>query len=102
VTRCCAPSREPGRAGSRADVSACQRVGNLGDEFVTLAGGRTLVGSDDPDHPEEWPVREVEVAPFRIARCAVSNADFAAFVEATGYRTNAEEYGWSFVFGTTS
>jgi formylglycine-generating enzyme required for sulfatase activity len=67
--------------------------------MVTLAAGRTLVGSDDPDHPEEWPVREVAVAPFRIARCAVSNADFAAFVEATGHRTEAAEYGWSFVFG---
>ncbi len=67
--------------------------------MVTLAGGRTLVGSADPDHPEEWPVREVDVAPFAIGRCAVSNADFAEFVAATGHRTDAERFGWSFVFG---
>jgi len=67
--------------------------------MVALAGGATLVGSDDPDHPEEWPVHEAVLAPFRIARCAVSNAEFAAFVEATGHRTEAQEYGWSFVFG---
>ena len=29
---------------------------------------------------------------------AVSNEDFAAFVEATGYATEAERFGWSFVF----
>ena len=33
-----------------------------------------------------------------IARCAVTNAEFGAFVEATGHRTEAELFGWSFVF----
>jgi formylglycine-generating enzyme required for sulfatase activity len=69
------------------------------DGMLVLNGGRTLVGSSDRDHPEEWPLREVDVAPFAIGRCAVSNADFAAFVAATGHRTDAERYGWSFVFG---
>jgi formylglycine-generating enzyme required for sulfatase activity len=45
------------------------------------------VGCDDPDHPEEWPVLEVELAAYRIASCAVTNADFAEFVTATGHRT---------------
>ncbi len=35
---------------------------------------------------------------FGIGRCAVSNAEYAEFVAATGYRTDAEAYGWSFVF----
>ncbi len=39
------------------------------------------------------------LAPFRIDRFAVSNSQFAEFVDATGWRTDAEEYGWSFVFG---
>jgi formylglycine-generating enzyme len=43
-------------------------------------------------------VREVAPAPYRIARCAVSNAEFAEFVAATGHRTDAERYGSSFVF----
>lgn len=66
---------------------------------MTLPGGPTLVGSEDPGHPEERPVREVELAAYRIARCAVTIAEFAEFVDATGYRTDAERYGWSFVFG---
>jgi formylglycine-generating enzyme required for sulfatase activity len=46
----------------------------------------------------EGPVREVTLAPFRIAACAVTNAQFAEFVAATGHRTGAERFGWSFVF----
>ena len=46
----------------------------------------------------EGPAHEVCVSPFSIARHAVTNAQFAAFVDATGYRTEAEEWGWSFVF----
>ena len=69
--------------------------------MVALAGGEFLFGSDDEHaYPEdgEGPVRRVSVAPFLIDRHAVSNARFAAFVEATGYVTDAERFGWSFVF----
>jgi formylglycine-generating enzyme len=47
----------------------------------------------------EEPVHEVELDAFRIDRFAVTNAEFAGFVDATGWRTDAERYGWSFVFG---
>ncbi len=46
----------------------------------------------------EGPVRVVRVGGFRIAAAAVSNAQFAAFVDAAGYRTEAEGFGWSYVF----
>ena len=65
---------------------------------MSIPGGPAYVGSDDPDHPEEWPVREVVLEPYRIAACAVTNAEFAAFVAATGHRTDAERFGSSFVF----
>jgi formylglycine-generating enzyme required for sulfatase activity len=38
------------------------------------------------------------VKPFAVDPHAVTNAWFAAFVEATGYVTEAERFGWSFVF----
>jgi len=44
------------------------------------------------------PRRKVRVSPFLISPHTVSNADFARFVQATGYRTVAEREGWSFVF----
>lgn len=59
------------------------------------------MGSQDADvnpFDGEGPVRTVEVPAFRIARTPVTNAEFARFVETTGYRTVAEEYGWSYVF----
>jgi formylglycine-generating enzyme required for sulfatase activity len=43
-------------------------------------------------------VRQVELSPFEIDRFPVTNAKFAEFVTATGYRTEAEQFGWSFVF----
>jgi formylglycine-generating enzyme len=43
-------------------------------------------------------VHRVRVSPFRIAARAVSNQDFADFVADTRHVTDAERYGWSFVF----
>ena len=70
-------------------------------EVVGLPGGTFLMGSDDADaRPDdgEGPVREVTVDGFRIDRTTVTNAQFQAFVDATGYRTQAESFGWSYVF----
>lgn len=70
--------------------------------MVLLEAGDFLMGSDrapggGPDG--EGPVHRVRLSDFRIGRYAVSNARFAAFVAATGHVTDAERYGWSFVFG---
>lgn len=46
----------------------------------------------------EGPVRTVHVSAFAIDPCAVTNAEFAEFVARTGYRSDAERFGWSFVF----
>lgn len=46
----------------------------------------------------EGPVREVVVSPFAIGATTVTNAAFAAFVKETGYVTDAERFGWSYVF----
>lgn len=69
--------------------------------MVTLPGGRFHMGSDDDDifpADGEGPVREVEVSPFAIDRCAVTNDEFAEFVDATGHISEAEKFGWSYVF----
>jgi formylglycine-generating enzyme len=46
----------------------------------------------------EGPAHEVELSPFSISRHTVTNEQFATFVDATGHRTEAEAFGWSFVF----
>lgn len=54
-----------------------------------IPGGVFTMGSD-AFYPEEAPRRRVRVSPFWIDETPVTNADFSAFVEATGYRTLAE------------
>ena len=55
-------------------------------QMVAVAGGVHEVGAGSSGfaYDNERPRHEVEVAPFRIDRLPVSNADFAAFVAATG------------------
>lgn len=69
--------------------------------MVSLPGGEFRMGTDDVEgfpSDGEGPVRTVRVAPFRIDRRAVSNDEFAAFVAETGYVTETERIGWSYVF----
>ncbi len=71
------------------------------DGMVLLPGGEFLMGGDDPDGipaDGEGPVRPVRVEAFHIDVHAVTNDRFAAFVEDTGYVTEAERIGWSYVF----
>ena len=67
--------------------SAC--AGLPDDRMVWVPGGRFVMG-DDPQYPEEGPPRTVTVKGFWIDAHEVTNAQFAAFVQATGYRTMAE------------
>jgi sulfatase modifying factor 1 len=85
----------------RADARGASRPLRTGDGMVELAGGAFRMGSNDrlayPEDGED--PREVTVCAFAIDRCAVSNAQFAAFVDSSGYVTEAERFTWSFVFG---
>ena len=71
-------------------------------DWVELPATTFRMGNARGDgYPEdgELPVRNVTVGPFAITPTVVTNAEFAAFVDATGWVTDAERYGWSFVFG---
>ncbi|KAA1296561.1 MAG: formylglycine-generating enzyme family protein [SAR202 cluster bacterium] len=66
-----------------------------------INGGKFLMGTNYEKGfvgDGEGPPREVCVDPFYIDETAVTNLQFSKFVEETKYRTEAEEYGWSFVF----
>ncbi|MCX7865371.1 MAG: formylglycine-generating enzyme family protein, partial [Novosphingobium sp.] len=57
--------------------------------MVFIPGGVFAMGSNTA-YPEEAPVRRVRVDPFWIDETPVTNAQFAAFVAATGHVTSAE------------
>ena len=69
--------------------TATVRIEPRQGDMVWIAGGAFLMGSDR-HYREEAPVRRVTVDGFYIDRFAVTNAEFARFVEATGYVTAAE------------
>ena len=58
-------------------------------ELVELPGGSFRMGSTS-FYPEEAPIHTATVAAFAIERHPVTNAQFAAFVDDTGYITVAE------------
>ena len=60
-----------------------------GDGMRWIPGGTFRMG-DDNAYPEEAPAHTATVSGFWIDEHVVTNADFAAFVMATGYRTVAE------------
>jgi sulfatase modifying factor 1 len=58
--------------------------------MVQIAGGTFRMGSDR-HYPEEAPMHPARVEEFSIDRTPVTNRQFRAFVEATGYVTVAEK-----------
>ncbi|MYS08346.1 SUMF1/EgtB/PvdO family nonheme iron enzyme, partial [Streptomyces sp. SID6041] len=98
----CGGHRASARSGERGgdDVPAVRQVSAFAP-LLTLPGGAFRMGTADEDvyaEDGEGPVRTVVVPPFRIAATAVSHHEFRTFVRATGYRTDAERFGYSFVF----
>ena len=69
-------------------------------DAVPVPGGRALVGTGRAELAVdgEGPERRVRVNPFLIGATTVTNAEFETFVKATGHVTEAERWGWSFVF----
>jgi formylglycine-generating enzyme required for sulfatase activity len=70
-------------------------------KWAHIEGGDVTIGSTDPEgfaSDGEGPARTVRLSPYRIATTTVTNAEFAEFIAATGYRTEAERTGRSFVF----
>ncbi len=90
-----------------------ERMASDGDEhFFAVPGGEMQLGADEADIgritingdsvKREYllsaaPRRSEHVAPFRIGRSLVSREDFSAFIDDTGYRTDAEREGWAWI-----
>jgi len=107
---CCAPSNEsvnvstdgtPSGTHKSHRTSPASPSDDRTNGMVRLDGGTFRMGTDDDvGYPEdgEGPERDVTVDPFYVDRYAVTNAQFLQFLRGTDYTTDAERYGWSFVF----
>ena len=71
-------------------------------DWVSIPAGEFLMGSDKQKdklaYDDELPQHRLTLPAYRIARMPVTVAQFAVFVDATGYKTTAEERGYAFVW----
>jgi formylglycine-generating enzyme required for sulfatase activity len=110
---CCGPGPDQGPEAERdarfdAALKAARAVpaapaevqAELRGRLTEIPGGFFEMGARKSTFPDDLdsPRRKVRVSPFRISATAVTNAEYARFVAATGYRSVAEVEGWSFVF----
>ena len=97
---CCVPGRQDRRIlGQQAATPAAATTGCRSNPIV-VKGGRAFAGTENPILPAdgEGPRRSELIADFALEAQTVTNKRFAEFVEATGYVTEAERFGWSAVF----
>ena len=81
----CAPSEHSTVNTDDTCGLSAQQIGN----FVEIPSGSFLKGAS-PLYPEETPSLRLQVNGFSIQTHEVTNAQFAAFVNATSYLTDAE------------
>ena len=70
------------------------------EAIAWIDGGPSFVGTRHPviQADGEGPPRPTKLRRYGISHYAVTNRQFRAFVDETGYVTEAERFGWSFVF----
>jgi len=83
--------------GGKTVVGSLPSLEKLGD--AEIPGGVILLGSEPGIHfvfDNEMRAHPVELRPFAISRTAVTNADFASFVDDGGYRRREiwDDDGW--------
>jgi sulfatase modifying factor 1 len=109
IKSCCAASREAGAESTTPMIPEAnlkltlhKNSKQLADlPMIQLPGGEYLMGTNAHDgfpSDGEGPIRKVHVDAFGISPYAVTNEQFRAFVDSTGYVTEAESFGWSYVF----
>lgn len=106
---CCSPqtlSKEAGAAWSYHRRALDIRLANTATqqdllaELIEIPSGFFDMGTRKSRFAQDLdaPRRKVKLSSFSIGATAVTNIQFARFVEATSYKTVAEQEGWSFVF----
>lgn len=106
IASCCSASRSLGGENSDVwmpvSVSETVQAGEADTSgMLYIPGGSTLMGTDDREGfpaDGEGPVHQVAISGFYMDECAVTNEAFGWFIRESGYVTEAERFGWSYVF----
>lgn len=99
--------RETNEVNRKASLNSSEQrhgvlpTGSLKNEYIWMPAGTFMMGSDNSPSSTledgEGPTFRVQVSDFEIQKFEVSNDEFAQFVEGTGYITEAEIFGNSYV-----
>ncbi len=103
---CCSPARDASPAAMQPSFGADQLnileklAASAVHDICSIPSGIAHLGTDTPfiEADEEGPLRSTKIRAFQMDKGAVTNARFAQFVLETGYQTEAERLGNSFVF----
>ncbi len=79
-----------------------QKVAELAGKFVDIPAGTFAMGCSPEDRnceDDERPAHTVSIKAFRIGKTEVTVGNFRRFVEAAGYRTDAEREGHCWALG---
>jgi len=103
IENCCTASRESSESQilNAADNNSFDTKNVDVKKMAFIPGGHFLMGTDYEfafKQDGEGPIRRITVDPFYMDKTAVTNSQFAKFINETKYRTEAEKFGWSFVF----
>lgn len=90
------PLGSPARCASYDGLP--ERFGRAGEAGMVWIPGGTVVPGTMSGYADERPAGAVRLEPFWMDRTEVTNAQFAAFVKATGHVTQAEREGAAAVF----
>ena len=98
---CCVPAIAASTPLGVGTVSANKALNPPVLQAAAIPGAkRPVFGTSTPriSNDGEETRHAKPISPFRMTKTTVTNAEFAAFIDATGYVTEAETIGWSFVF----
>ena len=98
---CCSPqsNRKDIEINNAIEISNSNNFSQ--SDFEQLEGGWFLMGSEEKyvfPGDGEGPVRKIYVDKFSISKYSVTISEFYKFIKDTNYETDAEKFGWSFVF----
>ena len=99
---CCTPSIPRAKKDNAQPNIQPNKAGTHHANGLLIPAGLALVGTQTPCIVDdgERPLRKAKLNSFYIGETTVTNAEFEAFIKATDYVTEAEQFGWSFVFIT--
>lgn len=82
-------------------IISCEEAIIEPGRMILVEGGTFIMGSNNGESDEK-PLHSVTVSSFYIGEYEVTVKEFRKFIEATGYKTDAEKYGFSLIWNGES